>query len=55
MRLRLWGAAVFLAFVGSAAAADPAAQVDRLIKEENAGRKITEAPIVDDLGFLRRA
>jgi hypothetical protein len=56
MRLRLWGAAgVLLAFVGSATAADPASQVDRLIKEENAGRKITEAPIVDDLGFLRRA
>src|SRR5215210_3307479 len=56
MRLRLWGAAsVILAFVGSAVAAEPASQVDRLIKEENAGRKITEAPIVDDLGFLRRA
>ncbi len=51
MRSQLWRAAVFLAFVGSAVAADPASQVDRLIKEENAGRKITEATIVDDLGF----
>ncbi len=56
MRLRLWGAAsVILAFVGSSVAADPASTLDRLIMEGNAGRKVTEAPVVDDLGFLRRA
>src|SRR5262245_51679649 len=56
MRLRLWGAAsaVLMAFVGSASAADPAAQLDRLLAQENAGRKIKEAGSVDDLGFLRR-
>src|SRR5438067_603239 len=56
MQWRLWGATgVFLMLVGSLSAAEPAAQIDRLIKDENAGRKITEAPLVDDLGFLRRA
>lgn len=56
MRLRLWGAAsaLILALVGSASAADVAAQLDRLLAQENADKKVAEAAIVDDLAFLRR-
>src|SRR4051794_2564607 len=56
MRLRLWGAAtaVLMAVVGSSHAAEAASQLDRLLAQENAGRKITEAASIDDLGFLRR-
>lgn len=55
MRLRLWGAAgVMLALVGSASAAETAGQIDRLLAQENAGRKVKEAPVVEDLSFLRR-
>src|SRR5437899_1694351 len=57
MRLRLWGAAsVILMLVGSSVpAAEPAGQIDRLLVQENTGRKIKEAPVVEDLAFLRRA
>src|SRR5581483_1570440 len=57
MRWRLWGAAgaVLMALVGSgASAAGPASQLDQLLVAEKAGKKIKEAPTVDDLGFLRR-
>src|SRR2546430_1545657 len=55
MRLRLWGAAgVLLALVGSAPAAETAGQIDRLLTQEDAGKKIKEAPVVEDLAFLRR-
>src|SRR5436190_20016403 len=56
MRLRLWGAAgvLLMTLVGGTQSAEPASQLDRLLAQENAGRKVQEAPIVDDLGFLRR-
>ena len=49
MRLRLWGAAtaVLMAVVGSSHAAEPASQLDRLLAQENAGKKVQEAPTVD--------
>ena len=36
-----------------AVAATPS-ELDRLISQENIGRKIQVAPLLDDLGFLRR-
>jgi hypothetical protein len=56
MRLRLWGAAgvLLVTLVGGAQSAETASQLDRLLAQENAGRKVKEAPTVDDLGFLRR-
>src|SRR5687768_3319164 len=56
MRLRLWGAAgvLLMTLVGGAQSAETASQLDRLLAQENAGKKVKEAPTVDDLGFLRR-
>src|SRR5436305_10963153 len=56
MRLRLWGAAgvLLMTLVGGTQSAEPASQLDRLLAQENAGKKVQEAPTVDDLGFLRR-
>src|SRR5262245_56310447 len=47
-------AAIALVFSLSAPAAQPGHRVDELLARENAGRKVQEAPIVDDLAFLRR-
>jgi len=43
-----------MAVVGSSHAAEADSQLDRLLAQHNAGRKIQEAATVDDLGFLRR-
>ena len=54
MRLRLWGAvSAVLVLIGSASAGEPS-RLDRLLAEENGRRKVAEAPIVGELGFLRR-
>ncbi|MFM8271857.1 MAG: DUF1549 domain-containing protein, partial [Gemmata sp.] len=64
MRVRLYLLSVTLLALGAGTAvgaapptADPAAAaraVDKLLAEENAGAKTREAPLVDDLAFLRR-
>lgn len=56
MRWQLWGAAsaLALALVGSTSAASPASQLDRLLAQENMGKEVKEAGVVDDLAFLRR-
>src|SRR5690348_6367909 len=49
-----WAAGAVLALAGSVGAAPPAPTVDGLLAKENAGRKVQQAPLVDDLAFLRR-
>ncbi len=50
----LWAMAVMAGFGLPAPAAEPAAALDRLLEQENAGRKVREAGVVDDLTYLRR-
>jgi hypothetical protein len=55
VRCTVWTAAFLTATLAafSARGAEPTA-LDRVLREENAGRSLTAAPVVDDLGFLRR-
>lgn len=57
-KAKLCGFAAFLSLGGLIAivqAADPMpTPVDRLLAQENAGRKLQQAPVIDDLAFLRR-
>jgi hypothetical protein len=43
-----------MAFGLPASAVEPASALDRILDQENAGRKFKEAPLVDDKTFLRR-
>ena len=55
MRYRhLWAVCALLTLTLSATAAEPTSVVDRLLAKENAGRQVKQAPLVDDLAFLRR-
>ncbi len=50
----LWALIATMAIGLPAPAATPSAEVDRLLQQENAASKVKEAPLVDDLAFLRR-
>src|SRR5688572_6839392 len=52
--LMLWTVGVALLVNAGAKGAEPANRVDELLAKENAGKKVQEAPLVDDLAFLRR-
>lgn len=61
MRFRLlWTLPVLTAIVGtapswsSAASPELAAELDRALNKENAGKELPSAPAIDDLAFLRR-
>ena len=55
MRFRgVWAMTAVLAFTATVTAAEPTSPVDRLLEKETAGRKVQQAPLVDDLAFLRR-
>ena len=49
-----WALGAVFALVGTVRAAPPAPTLDGLLAKENAGRKVQQAPLVDDLAFLRR-
>lgn len=52
--LMVWTVGVALLVNAGAIGAEPANKVDELLAKENAGKKVQEAPLVDDLAFLRR-
>src|SRR3954453_20625768 len=55
MRSRgIWSLGAVLALASAVGAAEPPSPVDRLLAKENADRKVQQAPVVDDLAFLRR-
>lgn len=50
----VWTLIAMTALALPLSAAEPAAALDRLLDQENAGRTVKEAPLVNDLTYLRR-
>jgi len=50
----VWALIAMTAFALPSSAAEPAAALDRILDQENVGRQVKEAPLVDDLTYLRR-